>query len=297
MCAPAVCQERSRQIVPEEFANARPSSPETKTSNPVKRPPPRRNPTAGIKRPPRYRRKSPVPKAIPKPGIQLVDIGVTIWRLRPSLPRDEGARILVMESAQTTHLTPERVEHDTILRVGDRVRITVESPRAGYLYIIDRELNADGSLGDPYLIFPTTRTRGGDNRVTPGKLIDIPGQEDVPGFFTLIPTPERNDQVGEMLTIIVTPSPLQGLAIGARPIRIADADVQRWERAYAGGEVEVFEMEGGAGLTWTTAEKAASAVGSARLLTQEEPAPQTIFRVSAKTAGSILVTVPLRYRR
>jgi hypothetical protein len=283
--------------VPEEFANARPTTQESQTGGPVKRPP-RRNPTTGVKRPPRYRRKSPAPKVIPQPAAELVDIGVTIWRLRPSLPRDDGARILVMESAQTTHLTPERVEHDTVLRVGDRVRITVESPRAGYLYIIDRELNADGSLGEPYLIFPTTRTRAGDNRVLPGKLIDIPGQEDMPSYFTLIPTPERNDQVGEMLTIIVTPTPLAGLAIGSQPARIPASDVQQWERTYgSGGEVEVFEMEGGAGLTWTTAEQSASAVGSARLLTQEEPAPQTIFRVSAKTARSILVTVPLRYRR
>ena len=77
-----------------------------------------------------------------------------------------------MESSQT-EWTPERIEADTPLKVSERVRITVESPRAGYLYVVDREQYADGSLGDAYLIFPTTRTRDGDNKVRPGKLIDI----------------------------------------------------------------------------------------------------------------------------
>ena len=81
-----------------------------------------------------------------------------------------------MESSQSSQWTPERIEVDTPLKVNDRVRLSVESPRDGYLYVIDREQYADGSLGDAYLIFPTRRTRGGDNRVRPGKLIDIPAQ-------------------------------------------------------------------------------------------------------------------------
>jgi hypothetical protein len=43
----------------------------------------------------------------------------------------------------------------------------------GYLYVIDREQYEDGTLGEPVQIFPTTRTRGGDNSVKPGSLIEI----------------------------------------------------------------------------------------------------------------------------
>jgi len=186
------------------------------------------------------------------------------------------------------------MEVDTRLKVGERVRISVESPRAGYLYVVDREQYADGSLGDAYLIFPTTRTRNGDNKVKPGKLIDVPAQEDTPNFYTLVPSPSRSDQVAEVLNFIVTSQPLESLPITDKPLKISKSDIAKWEKMWS-SEVERFEMEGGAGRAWTNEEKAASATSSSRLLTQEEPAPQTVYRIVGKAAGSLLVTVPLQY--
>jgi hypothetical protein len=228
--------------------------------------------------------------------MKFMEIGVTIWRLRPSVGSDRGARMLVMENSQQSDWTPQRIEADTPLRIGERVRLSIESPRDGYLYVIDREQYADGSFGDAYLIFPTLRTRGGDNRVRPGKLIDIPAQEDNPSYFTLIPTPNRSDQVAEVLSIIVTPQPLPGLALGMNPIKILSSEVAKWERGWA-TEVERFELVGGAGTPWTNLEKQASAITGARILTQEEPAPQTIYRLGTKNQNAVYVTVPLRYGR
>jgi hypothetical protein len=95
-------------------------------------------------------------------------VGVTVWRLRAAAPGDSGARILVQEggeeSSNTVEWVPERVGINTGLREGDRVRLTIESPDAGYLYVIDRERYSSGERGMPYLIFPTSRTRSGDNR-------------------------------------------------------------------------------------------------------------------------------------
>ncbi len=199
-----------------------------------------------------------------------------------------------MESSQSSQWTPERIEVDTPLKVGDRVRISVESPRAGHLYVVDREQYADGSLGDAYLIFPTQRTRGGDNRVRPGKLIDIPAQEDNPSYFTLVPSPSRSDQVAEVLSFIVTPQPLEGLPISDKPLKVSKSDIAKWEKNWS-SEVERFEMNGGAGRAWTKEEKAASATSSTRLLTQEEPAPQTVYRIVSRNKNAVLVTVPLRY--
>ena len=56
------------------------------------------------------------------------------------------------------------------LAIGQRVRLSIESARTGYLYVINRELYADGSTGEPYLIFPTTRLHRGDNKVTIGRI-------------------------------------------------------------------------------------------------------------------------------
>ena len=282
----------SRQIVLEEFTRARPPATSAKAPATVRTGPRKSTSSKG----PRYVLKSPSVIATMKPNSEVMEIGVTIWRLRPATGNDGGARMLVMENAQTTQWVPQRIEADTPLQVGERVRLSIESPRAGYLYVIDREQYADGSFGDAYLIFPTLRTRGGDNQVRPGRLIDIPAQEDNPSYFTLVPSASRSDQVAEILSIIVTPEPLANLRLTDRPLKISKSDVAKWE-ASGSVEVERFEMVGGAGMPWSKVEMAASAAGSARILTQEEPAPQTIYRIGSKSRNAFMVTVPLRYGR
>jgi hypothetical protein len=285
----------SRQIVLEEFTRARPPAASAKAQAPVKTGP--RKPTSvSVTKGPRYVRKTPAVRISLETNSEVMEIGVTIWRLRPTTGNDSGARVLVMENAQPTQWTPERIEADTPLQVGERVRLSIESPRAGYLYVIDREQYADGSYGDAYLIFPTLRTRGGDNQVRPGKLIDVPAQEDNPSYYTLVPTPSRRDQVAEVLSIIVTPQPLENLRLTDRPLKLSKSDVAEWE-ASGSVEVERFEMVGGAGMPWSKVEMAASAAGSARVLTQEEPTPQTVYRISSRNKNAVMVTVPLRYGR
>jgi len=241
-------------------------------------------------------RKTPSVIASLQPGSPTMDIGVTIWRLSPSSGNEGGARVLVMENARPTEWTPQRIEADTPLQVGERVRLSIESPRPGYLYVIDREQYADGSFGDAYMIFPTLRTRGGDNQVRPGKLIDIPAQEDNPSYFTLVPSPSRSDQVAEILSIIVTPVPLSSLQLTERPLKLSKSEVAKWLAADSAA-VERFEMVGGAGQPWSKAEMLASAAGSSRTLTQEEPAPQTVYRIGSRNKNAFMVTVPLRYGR
>ena len=158
---------------------------------------------------------------------------------------DSGARILVQEGSNTVEWVPERVGINTNLREGDRVRLTIESPDTGFLYVIDRERYASGERGMPYLIFPTSRTRGGDNRVSGGKLIDIPGQDDRPNFFTL--RHSRADQSEEELTVILTPEPLKGLDIGPKALPLATELVTGWEKQWGTGSVQRFELSGGAG--------------------------------------------------
>ncbi len=72
---------------------------------------------------------------------------------------------------------------------------------------MDQEIYADGSKGEPYLIFPTSRTRGGDNSVKAGRVIEIPAQDDTPPYFTLKRT--RADHVGENVIVLVTPTAIE----------------------------------------------------------------------------------------
>ena len=58
-------------------------------------------------------------------------IGITIWRLRPALAADSGARDFVQEESSTAEWVPERVAATSSLKPGDRVRVTIESPELG----------------------------------------------------------------------------------------------------------------------------------------------------------------------
>jgi uncharacterized protein DUF4384 len=215
-------------------------------------------------------------------------IGLTIWRLRPSRAADNReARLLLEEgSSKEVEWTPERVEADTIFAPGERVRLGIETPRDGYLYVIDREQYTDGSLSDPYLIFPSLLNRDGANSVAAGKLVELPER----AAFQLKPL--RPDYAGEVLTILVTPEPLKDIKPASGAVKLDSEMVAQWESQWAGA-AERFELVGGAGKPYTKAEKEAGQDG-ARALTQDDAMPQTLYQVDVKSGSTLLVKVPLR---
>lgn len=220
-------------------------------------------------------------------------VGVTIWRLRPANRSDSGERLIVHDDNATKEWIPERISPNTRIGPGDRLRISVEAARSGYLYVIDRELYADGSLGEPYLIFPTTRTLNGDNQVSVGKLAEIPAQADAPPFFTI--KKSRADHVAEVLSVLVTPTPLEGVQISDKAQKLSDEQVARWEKSWSTG-VGRLEMEN-VGQAWTREEKDAGAQNT-RALTANAPAPQMLFyRPSLKSNDAMFVKLRLSYRR
>lgn len=217
-------------------------------------------------------------------------VGVTLWRLRPANRSDSGERLIVHDNNATSEWLPERISATTRLIQGDKLRISVETVRAGYLYVIDREQYADGTLGDPYLIFPTTRTSGGNNEVSVGRLLEIPAQDDSPPFFTM--KKSRPDHVAEVLSVLVTPTPLQEVQITDKAQKLTDAQVASWEKAW-GTSVGRLEMTT-TGQTWTKEEKDATT----RALTANAPAPQLLFyRPSVKSTEPMYVKLRLQYRR
>lgn len=222
------------------------------------------------------------------PARNLMQLGVTIWRLRSPRDQDSDRRALIREKGKVGVWAAERVESEGTLREGEYVRISVESPSRGYLYVIDRELFADGSTGEPMLIFPWS---GADNRLTPGRLIDIPSEEDDPNYFTAQLT--GASQTGEVLTLIVTTAPLD-VGVSDKPVRIAPKELSRWQTLW-GGVTERYEMEGGAGEIWTREEKQAAAKEGRRHLTRDDPVPQTIYRVFNRSNKGMLVNLRLKY--
>lgn len=204
------------------------------------------------------------------------ELGVTFWRLRPIGADDDDAPVFSVKiNNQAEDWTAERVGSATKFRKGDRIRFTIESSRTGYLYIVNREVYADGTAGQAEIIFPTLRTRGGDNRVSAGSLIEIPASTDSVPYFTV--KPRREDYAGEELVVIITPEKLDGIGINLRALAITDEMLQKWLGDWS-AEVEIFDAEDGEGIAYTAAE-AQAANSQSRALTQEEPLPQTIYRV------------------
>ncbi len=214
-------------------------------------------------------------------------VGVTIWRMRPSTTTDDQeVRQLVYEEGEWT---PERINSDTPLLEGQRVQITIESPRAGYLYVFDRELYADKSLGEPYLIFPMLSINGGDNKVMAGRVVEVPSSEDKPPYYTL--KRSRPDHEGEVLTVLVTDKPLAELTIGRRALKVSREQLETYEKKW-GASLQKLELVGGADTPMTRAERAAGRRKA--LLTQADSLPQTIYRIRSKPGAPLLLTVPLR---
>lgn len=258
-------------------------------------------PSISRRRPARSRNKTPrktvVKKTAPtksnnKKEEKLVseELGFTLWKLRKKNSGETNPSLQVWEDGVKVEYVPERIESDTKLAKGDKIRITIESPREGYLYIFNREKLTDGTYGEPYLIFPTKRTRDGNNKVKAGKLIDIPAQEDDPPLFEI--NSDNPYYAGEILSVIVSEKPLNEIPTPADTIRFSDSKLNDWLEKWE-VDSKIYEMEGGKGLAWTNAEKDASDAKLERSLTQSEPSPQTVYSFQAKPNIPILVNFAL----
>lgn len=254
-------ESKDRSITSEAFTKPRPG-PRRRTGHPRK---------------PRTYRLASAPLAQPldrfSPGT--LKIGVTLWKVQ------------TVSDGESTKEAAKRVEADTQFHEGDLLRLSIESPRTGFLYVIDRDWFTDGSSGDTNLIFPL---HGEDNRLDAGKLIDIPAGHDRP--FKATPKP---NQAGEMITIIVTSSPLS-LPLTRKELPISGGQLMEWERMWS-GTTERFEMIGGSGEVRTAAEQQAASGTGARQLTRDDPAPQTIYFLTPRSGDGLLFNLLLSYVR
>ncbi|MEP7270541.1 MAG: hypothetical protein ABI882_03515 [Acidobacteriota bacterium] len=247
----------------------------------------------------RYRRATPAQVTNP---IESAALGITIWKLRPSKESDE-ARILVTKGSKKTPFTPERVESSTSFVEGQMLRLGIEVPRSGYLYVIDREEYANGAQSEPYLIFPLNPA-GTDHRVAAGQVIEVPNQGDPEAYFEVKSNrgPGDSEQINEILTVLVTPTPLQGIPAAPassssepQPIQLTQKQVAEWERLWS-VKTERLELEGGSGMAYTRAEQTAGSSAKNRLSPEDAP-PQTVFRLATSPDKPYLVKLPLRVVR
>lgn len=234
-----------------------------------------------------YRPDKPLVKPQPSSAMEYSQVGVTVWRV------EDGSKELGQEGEEAL----EQVEASTALSIGSRVRLGIEPlSRDGYLYVINREQFADGSYGTPRLIFPTLRTRKGMNAVKVSQLIYIPMP---PSYFRINPSSSGKTQVAEVLTILLSPTPLELPGpIADKPLVLSAEQVTGWEKLW-GIQPNRLELVGGAGKrTLAKAQTEGSKeleMGPDEGLTSDDALPQTVFRAAIKVGDPLLVTVPLRF--
>jgi len=237
-------------------------------------------------------------------------LGVTIWRLQPNAPfadfNQDACRSSVRSIGVGTEIgrptmisTPLRVSQDTLFRTGDRVRLSIESPRPGYLYIINREVYGDQSYGAPKVIFPTQRIRGGNNYLAPGSPVEFPDLCDNANYFEFLPLRGEKKPVAESLTMIVTDKPLTDVGVPRDALRISTDWMAAWEARWS-GRTNVYDLEAGEGQPYTERELNAGyeirikGQPGTRELGQGSPQPQTLYSVDSRGDG-IMATVLLWY--
>ena len=297
-------EENSRRFWPPEF-RPQPAAPSQK-------------PRTGRYKPATTTRPATILNA---PAAETAALGVTLWLLRapaevkpeakPVTPAangasgsrsisasDETARVLVKKkigsSERSEVMVPQRIEADTPLRVGQLLRLSLEVPQDGYLYVVDREKYADGTIGAPYLIFPSD-PQSREHLVKAGRAIELP---DPDYAFEVKLKSEDSDKVlaGELLSFIVTPKPLEGIP---RPnqddgtIKLSKEQVAEWETQWGKNiQVQQLELEKGAGKARTQAEQNAL-TKSGQALKQDDPLPQTVFQIAVKRGSPFMVQLPL----
>jgi hypothetical protein len=244
-----------------------------------------------------------------------VTIGMTLWRVRPVTEKDQQSRL------RKEWMTWDQNDHEVVVtRISDKdpipnqelIQMTIEylpdgnarvANRAGYLYVINREQFPDGSLRNARLIFPTLLTYDGDNRLLPGKTVTLP---DPKRPFIISRAIAGEPQTSEVYTIILSPfslnselpQPLRRNAMELSPQLVAS-----WERRWAVREIRA-DLKGGLGRVRTdreldssgNVEDTRSTKDSAEDLTQDDAAPQTVFRSAVKPSTGMLFTVRVPFQ-
>ncbi|HEX9962507.1 MAG TPA: hypothetical protein VGB00_16350, partial [Pyrinomonadaceae bacterium] len=228
------------------------------------------------------------------PAFRQEKVGVTFWRLREpeSYERDDAPTFPVKTKKGVENWTAERVSSTTRFKVNSLVRFTIESPRSGFLYIINREVYTDGTRGEAKLIFPTLKANAkGENRVVAGSLVEIPHSRARTPYFRV--ASEEPDYAGEEVVVIISPTKLTGVKIDLEPTPVALEKLEKWMADWS-ATVDIFEAADGEGIALTKAEEEAA---QTRALTPEEPSPQTIYSVRTRANQPILIAFQMQARK
>jgi hypothetical protein len=145
-------------------------------------------------------------------------------------------------------------------------------------------------MGPPELIFPTRRTRAGNNQIEKDALVRLPSADDMPPWFEIAGGTAAG-YAGEVFTAIFLPKALDGFVLPEDHVALGTAQFEIWQKAWQRPAVLVP----GTGATNPITEAEARAHKSPVWVVQtsDAPAPQLIYRVNPGTDGALWVNFHL----
>jgi hypothetical protein len=232
-------------------------------------------------------------------------LGITLWKFDNRKLGNEIPGGQTADSRSITHpiddSTVVRVNQNTVFRVGDKIRLSVESPTSGYLYVANCEVYEDGSYGTPMIVFPTKRTRGGVNFLSVGNPIELPAINDQPNYFLITESKSEKKVVAEALVFVVTKSLITDFEVPSDNTELAKNRLELWEKKWT-GRTEIWEIDSKESREYTQAEYESGNevlnVGEeskGRSLKSDEPEPHTLYAVKSPSEDGMLFTLILRY--
>ncbi len=232
-------------------------------------------------------------------------LGITLWKFDKRKLGNEIPGGQTPDSRSITHPIDDsavvRVNQDTLFRLGDKIRLSVESPTSGYLYVANCEIYEDGSYGTPMIVFPTKRTRGGVNFLSVGNPIELPSINDQPNYFLFTASKSEKKVVAEALVFVVTKSLITDFEVPADNKELAKSRLELWEKKWT-GRTEIWEIDSKESREYTQAEYESGneilRIGEeskGRSLKSDEPEPQTLYAVQSPSEDGMLFTLILRY--
>ncbi|MDW8217146.1 MAG: hypothetical protein RML57_06035 [Acidobacteriota bacterium] len=173
-------------------------------------------PRPGKPKPPMYRKRPNPAASVPalpagttawlRETVERNLLGVTLWKLRPFRDGDdETVALEVTVNGRRERRTPVRAALSEPLRPGELVRLTLETEREGYVYVLNYELRRGGRLGPPTLLYP----RPGETLfVKGGQLVELPPRELRAPYFEIAATGGEDEYAGEVLVLVTASRPL-----------------------------------------------------------------------------------------
>ena len=246
---------------------------------------------AGIKTSPKRKTLQPITFQTPKPftrrpapaGAEYAQLGVTIWRV------DSGNSKGIEQVGEEQ--TIERLDTNAPYTNGDTIRLTIESPSRGFMYIVDQEQYTDGSYGPAMLVFPTSKTRAGNNLIEAWTPVEVPAYPAVWRFKPreLKDGETRKVQMAEVLTIIISQKVLVDLSrIIDKRLALNKGEFESWRSQWQ-RPVQQFDVENKVGQT-------AKSKGVEQEGNEAEVGAQTTYQVAIKPGNPVFVTIPLRFK-